>query len=182
VRKNAAMRLGLGGRGAWWVWSAGCVAFGAIEVLVLHLVGSALLPGPAALALDVLVDVLTLAVLVAFVSPLWSTHTVSDDGSARLRFGLLGSIVVRPGDVARARSFTPTAARPAEVGVGFDDETCRLTLVRSPASPLVFASFTRPVPARVQLFRRVLTAECLVSTDDAQRLVAALGRDESYHA
>jgi hypothetical protein len=176
------MRLGLGRRGAWWLWSAGFVAFGALEALVLHLVGGALLPRPAALTLDVVVDVLTLAVLFAFVSPLWSAHTVTDDGTARLRFGMLGSIGVRPGDTAGARPFTPTAARPAEVGVGFDDETCRLTLVRSPESPLVFASFTRPVPARIQLFRRVLAAECLVSTDDARRLLAALGRDEPDHA
>lgn len=176
------MRLGLGRRGVWWVWSAGFVAFGVVEVLGLHLIGSVLLPAPAGLALDVVMSVLTLAVLVAFVSPLWSAHTLSDDGAARLRCGMLGSIVVRPDDIARARPFTPTAARPAEAGAGFDDETGRLSLVRSPASPLVFASFTRPVPGRVQLFRRVLAAECLVSTDDAQRLVAALGRGESSHA
>ncbi|MFI6428394.1 hypothetical protein [Promicromonospora sp. NPDC050880] len=168
------MRLGLGGRGVWWAWSAGFVAFSAIEVLVLHLIGGALLPRPAALKLDVVIGVITLALLVAFVSPLWSVHTVADDGTARLRFGLLGSIAVHPRDVARARSFTPTATRPAEAGVGLDQETGRVTLIRSPGSPLVLATFARPIPARVQLFRRVLAAECVVGTDDAHRLVAAL--------
>ena len=168
------MRLGLGGRGVWWVLSAGLVVFGSVEVLVLHLIGGALLPRPAALTLDVVIGTLTLAVVIAFVSPLWSAHTVSEDGTVRLRFGMLGSITLCPGDIAHVRSFTPTAARPAETGIGFDGRTGRLGLVRSPASPLVFASFTRPVPARVQLFRRVLAAECVVSTDDAQHLVTVL--------
>ena len=59
-------------------------------------------------------------------------------------------------------------------GVGFDEQTGRLSLIRSPASPLVFASLIRPVPDRVQFFRRGLAAESLVSTHDAQRLVIAL--------
>lgn len=142
--------------------------------VVLHLIGDAALGRPAALGVDLVADTLTLALLVAFVSPLWSVHTVCDDGTAHLRLGLLGSVAVHPGDVARARSFTPTPARPAKAGAGFDERTGRLSLIRSPASPLVFATFTRPVPARVRLFRRVLAAECLVSTDDAHRLVATL--------
>lgn len=168
------MRLGLGRRGVWWTWSTGFVAIGAIEALVLHLIGSALLPRPALLVLDLVLGGLTLALLVAFVSPLWSAHTVSDDGTTRLRFGMLGSIAVHPRDVARARSFTPTATRPVGAGSGFDPAAGRVTLVRSPAPPLMFATFTRPVPARVHLFRRVLAAECVVSTDGAQRLVTIL--------
>ncbi|MFD6141640.1 hypothetical protein [Promicromonospora sp. NPDC060271] len=168
------MRIGLGARRVWWAWSAGLVVLGFIEALVLHLIGNALLPGPVAVALDVVVGAATLALLVVFVSPLWSAHTVSDEGVAHLRLGLLGSVVVRPGDVAQAGSHTPTAIKPAEPGVGFDDETGRLSLVRSPTSPLVLLTFTRPVPARMQVFRRVLATECLAGTDDPQRLLEAL--------
>ena len=170
------MRLGLGARRMWWAWSVGFIVFGIIEAVVLHLIGTALLPGPVAAALDVVVGAATLALLVAFVSPLWSAHTVSDDGVARLRLGLLGSVVVQPGVVAQARTYTPTAIKPAEPGVGFDEETGRLSLVRSPSSPLVLLTFTHPVPARTQVFRRVLAAECLVGTDDAQRLLGVLAK------
>ncbi|MFI2361544.1 hypothetical protein [Promicromonospora sp. NPDC019610] len=165
--------FGLGGRGSWLAMVAGVVALGAVEVLVLHLVAGALLPAPVALAVDLVVGVLTVALVVLFVSPLWARHRVSD-GVARFRLGWLGAVDVAPGDVLSATVHRPTAVRPLELGVGFDEDIGRVSLVRTTAAPAVLIELSRPVAARVQVLRAVRATSVLVGVAEPDDLLRAL--------
>ncbi|MEV0892887.1 hypothetical protein [Promicromonospora sp. NPDC050262] len=165
--------LGLGRRGPWFGLVAGVAALGAIEVLVQHLVAGALLPAPVALAVDLLVGVLTAALVVLFVSPLWSRHHVSD-GVARLRLGWLGAVDVAAPDVVSAAVYRPTAARPLELGAGFDESTGRLSLVRTTTSPAVLIELSQPVAGRVQVMRKVRATSVLVGVAAPDELLRTL--------
>ncbi|MFD6446075.1 hypothetical protein ACFWEJ_13325 [Promicromonospora sp. NPDC060204] len=165
--------FGLGGRGPWLGLVASVVALGAVEVLVLHLVAGALLPAPVALAVDVVTGVLTGALVVLFVSPLWSRHRVSD-GVARFRLGWLGAVDVAACDVVSATPYRPTAVRPLELGVGFDDDAGRVSLVRTTAAPAVLIELSRPVEARVQVLRGVRATSVLVGVTEPDELLRVL--------
>ncbi|MFE7509031.1 hypothetical protein [Promicromonospora sp. NPDC057488] len=165
--------FGLGGRGSWFGLVAGVAALGAVEVLVLHLIGNALLPRPVALAVDVVAGVLTAALLAAFVSPLWSRHRVAD-GVVRLRLGWVAAVDVAPGDVVSATLYRPTAAAPLELGAGFDEDTGRVSLVRTTAAPAVLVGLSRPVAARVQVLRGVRATSVLVGVAEPDELLRAL--------
>ncbi|WP_369370428.1 hypothetical protein AB1046_16750 [Promicromonospora sp. Populi] len=175
---GAARTFGLGGRGPWLALVAGLVVLGGIEVLVLHLIAGALLPVPVALAVDLVAGVLTAALLVAFVSPLWSRHRVAG-GVVRFRFGWVGAVDVPLADVASAAVHRPTTTKPLELGVGFDETTGRTSLVRSTASPAVLVELSRPVEGRVQVWRRVRTSSVLVGVASPEDLLQALTAPQS---
>lgn len=166
-------RFGLGRRGPWTGLAAGLLVLGALEAFVLHAVAAAVLPDAAALVVDVVVGGSTLAVVVVLASPLWSRHRLRG-GVAGLRLGGVGGVDVPLDAVASARVHVPGATSPPELGAGHDAATGRLSLVRAPSSPCVVVELSRPLPARVQVLRRVETSSVLVGTDDAEALVAAL--------
>ncbi|MFD7021561.1 hypothetical protein [Promicromonospora sukumoe] len=165
--------FGLGGRGPWLGLVAGVAALGVVEVLVLHLIAGALLPRPVALTVDVVAGVLTAALLAAFVSPLWSRHRVAD-GVVRLRLGWVAAVDVALDDVVSATVYRATAARPLELGAGFDEETGRVSLVRTTSAPAVLVELSRPAAARVQVLRGVRATSVLVGVAEPDELLRAL--------
>ncbi|GAA2245476.1 hypothetical protein GCM10010413_56570 [Promicromonospora sukumoe] len=165
--------FGLGGRGPWLGLVAGVAALGVVEVLVLHLVAGALLPRPVALTVDVVAGVLTAALLAAFVSPLWSRHRVAD-GVVRLRLGWVAAVDVALDDVVSAAVYRAAPARPLELGAGFDEETGRVSLVRTMAAPAVLIELSRPAAARVQVLRKVRASSVLVGVAEPDELLRAL--------
>lgn len=155
------------------------VAFGAVEVVTVHLVAGALLPDVAALVVDVVLGVATLVLVVALASPLWASYRLGADALV-LRFGWVGGVVVPRADVVRATEYRGTAARPVELGAGHDvaDETADepaagvVSFVRSTRSPVVRLDLGAPVTARVAGTRRVTATTVLVGVDDPDPLLA----------
>ncbi|WP_280266301.1 hypothetical protein [Nocardia wallacei] len=66
-----------------------------------------------------------------------------------------------------------TARDPAGIGLEFDAEPARLSLIRA-SSSLVRLELAEPVPARIQGVRRVAVRSVVTSTDDPDRLLAAV--------
>ncbi|MFF2266894.1 hypothetical protein ACFVTZ_01395 [Cellulosimicrobium cellulans] len=173
-------RLGAGARREWWALVAGVLALGAVEVLTVHLVADALLPGVAALAVDVILGLATLALLLTLASPLWTSVRLGPDDLV-VRFGWVGGVVVPRADVVDAAPWTGTAARPIEIGAGHDDPADGgerhgahgvVSFVRSTRSPVVRLDLAAPVVARVAGTRRVTATTVLVGVDEPEPLLA----------
>ena len=152
---------------------AGVTLGGILEAVVVSRLGRAVLPGPVATALDAVVAVVTLVLLVALASPLWSRHLLGED-HVRLRLGWIGDVVVPLAHVRSATAYTAPVMQPAQLGADFDPATGRLSLIRSSASNLVLLELNGDVPARYQGLRHVRACAVLVSVDDAAGFLEAL--------
>ncbi|MCO7271818.1 MULTISPECIES: hypothetical protein [Cellulosimicrobium] len=177
---RSRQRLGAGARGQWWALVAGVVGLGAVEVLTVHLVAGALLPDVAALVVDVVLGLATLALVLALASPLWASVRLGPDALV-VRFGWVGGVVVPRADVVAAGTWTGTAVRPVEIGAGHDDPADGgertgahgvVSFVRSARSPVVRLDLAAPVAARVAGTRRVTATTVLVGVDDPEPLLA----------
>ncbi|MFB8000912.1 hypothetical protein [Nocardia sp. NPDC056000] len=163
----------MGTRGGWWAVVAGMTVVGVLEAVVLHFLATALLPTVAARIVDAVVGGETLLVLLAAASPLWSVIRV-DNARVRARFGWLAAVDIPRTEIGKAERFRPTPQRPAELGLDFDADSELLSFIRSPGSPLVRIDFRAELPARTRGTRRVRARAVLLSTSDAERLLAAL--------
>ncbi|MEV6278414.1 hypothetical protein [Nocardia sp. NPDC051832] len=167
------LRIGMGRRGGWLALVGGIAAFGVLEAVVLHLIVEAVAPRSVVLVVDVVAGSLTLLFVVAVASPTWSVHRVTA-GALRARFGWLAAANVPLSAIASVTPYQPTVRRPAQLGLDFDEDTGLLSLIRSPSSPLLRVELTTAVAARTQLLQRVSARALLLSTDDPERLRAAL--------
>ncbi|WP_264030511.1 hypothetical protein [Cellulosimicrobium sp. SH8] len=178
-----SQRVGAGPRRQWGALVAGVVAFGAVEVLTVHLVAGALLPDAAALVVDVVLGLATVGLVVVLASPLWASYRLGPDALV-LRFGWVGGVVVPRADVVGAAPYEGTPARPVELGAGHDPGTADVggraaepahgvvSFVRSTRSPVVRLDLAAPVVARVAGTRRVTAATVLVGVDDPEPVLA----------
>ncbi|MGW4245006.1 hypothetical protein [Nocardia sp. NPDC004722] len=165
--------IGLGGRRAWAELAGGIVVLGVLEAAAVHFVGRAVLPGSVAGVVDLVAGVLTLAVVAAFVSPLWGSVRISER-RIRIRFGWIAAVEVPLEMVGSVREYRADVRHPVELGLDFDAESGLLSIVRSPSSALVRMELSTPVPARTQGWRRVAARGVLVSVDDARRVIDAI--------
>ncbi len=163
----------MGRRGGWLALVVGIAAFGLLEAVVLHLIVKAVAPQPIVLLVDVVVGALTALFVIAVASPSWSVHRVTRD-ALRARFGWLAAANVPLAVIASVTPYQPSLRRPAQLGLDFDEDTAMLSLIRSPSSPLLRVDLTTAIAARTQLLRRVSARALLLSTDDPERLRAAL--------
>ncbi|MGW2662243.1 hypothetical protein ACWCW7_14865 [Nocardia tengchongensis] len=165
-------RIGLGHRGPWTLLLAGIIALGLLEAAVLHLLARAFLPATAATCVDVLAGTLTLAVILAFASPLWGSITLTPT-TFRLRFGVLASATIGITNIAAARTKPPNPRHPAELGLDFDNPSALLSIIRSPKSPLLQLDLHEPISVRTQGWRRVHASSVLTSVSDPTPLLTA---------
>ncbi|MFE4461216.1 hypothetical protein ACFROC_28015 [Nocardia tengchongensis] len=126
----------------------------------------------AATCVDVLAGTLTLALILAFASPLWGSITLTPT-TFRLHFGILAAIDIDVTNIAAVREMKPNPRHPAELGLDFDDNSALLSIIRSPKSPLLQLDLHEPIPARTQGWRRVHASSVLTSVSDPTPLLTA---------
>ncbi|MFF2550062.1 hypothetical protein ACFVUS_03635 [Nocardia sp. NPDC058058] len=170
---SPSSRIGMGARTGWWAVVAGMTVIGVLEAVVLHFLATALLPAVVARIVDAVVGGATALLLIAVASPLWSAIRV-DAARVRARFGWLAAVDIPRREIDAVECFRPPPQRPAELGLDFDPESGLLSFLRSPGSPLVRIDFRDELPARTHGIRTVRARAVLLSTADAERLLAAL--------